>query len=521
MNLWGPAMFIGVLVMIFSGYPVAFALAGTALIFAGLASIFGQFDLVLLYALPERTFGTMSNQVLLAFIFMGTVLEKSKLAEQLLETIGVLFGRFRGGLAVGVIFVGALLAAATGVVGASVTAMGLISLPVMLRNGYDEKLSLGVISAAGTLGQIIPPSIVLIVLGDQMGVSVGDLFRTALVPGLILTGGYAAYVAIFAFFNKEVAPALPEHMRSTGMELAKQVLLSLLPPLILIVVVLGSIFAGIATPTEAGALGAVGAMLLAMANRSLTMSALRSAMEDTSRLTIMVVFLLIGSTTFALVFRGLEGDLWIESALTGIPGGALGFLIVVNLVVFVLGFFIDFFEIAFIIVPLLLVPAEFFGVDLVWLGIVFAVNIQTSFLTPPFGFSLFYLRGVTPPEIPTISMYKGVVPFIAIQLIVLAGLIWVTVPESRFGTFEHCFTSGPNAGTCGSLEINQDGSVVYSTETGTSLEGTMSPDPITEGSFSVSLSGFSVELERVFQMTESFSWKDGGWVSSVSTLSRR
>ena len=226
MNLWGPAMFIGVLVMIFSGYPVAFALAGTALIFAGLASIFGQFDLVLLYALPERTFGTMSNQVLLAvpfFIFMGTVLEKSKLAEQLLETIGVLFGRFRGGLAVGVIFVGALLAAATGVVGASVTAMGLISLPVMLRNGYDEKLSLGVISAAGTLGQIIPPSIVLIVLGDQMGVSVGDLFRTALVPGLILTGGYATYVAILAFFNKTVAPALPEHMRSSGMELAKQV----------------------------------------------------------------------------------------------------------------------------------------------------------------------------------------------------------------------------------------------------------------------------------------------------------
>ena len=354
MNLWGPAMFIGVLVMIFSGYPVAFALAGTALIFAGLASIFGQFDLVLLYALPERTFGTMSNQVLLAipfFIFMGIVLEKSKLAEQLLETIGVLFGRFRGGLAIGVIFVGALLAAATGVVGASVTAMGLISLPVMLRNGYDEKLSVGVISAAGTLGQIIPPSIVLIVLGDQMGVSVGDLFRNALVPGLILTGGYATYVAILAFFNKTVAPALPEHMRSSGMELAKQVVLSLLPPLILIVVVLGSIFAGIATPTEAGALGAVGAMLHAMANRSLTMSALRLAMEDTSRLTIMVVLLLIGSTAFALVFRGLDGDLWIESALTGIPGGALGFLILVNIVVFILGFFIDFFEIAFIIVP--------------------------------------------------------------------------------------------------------------------------------------------------------------------------
>ena len=259
MNLWAPGMFLLVLMMIFSGYPVAFALGGTALIVAGVASLFGSFDLVLLYALPERTFGTMSNQVLLAvpfFIFMGTVLEKSKLAEQLLETIAVLFGGFRGGLAIGVIFVGALLAAATGVVGASVTAMGLISLPVMLRNGYDEKLSLGVISASGTLGQIIPPSIVLIVLGDQMGVSVGDLFRAALIPGLVLTGGYAAYIAVLATVNKDVAPAIPEDQRDTGFALAKRVVTSLLPPLTLIVVVLGSIFAGVATPTEAGALGA-------------------------------------------------------------------------------------------------------------------------------------------------------------------------------------------------------------------------------------------------------------------------
>ncbi|MBT7125043.1 MAG: TRAP transporter large permease subunit, partial [Gemmatimonadales bacterium] len=313
MNLWGPAMFGVVLMMIFSGYPVAFALGGTALIFAGLASLFDLFPLPLLFALPERTFGTMSNQVLLAvpfFIFMGTVLEKSKLAEQLLETIGVLFGRFRGGLAIGVVFVGALLAAATGVVGASVTAMGLISLPVMQRNGYDEKLSLGVIAASGTLGQIIPPSIVLIVLGDQMGVSVGDLFRAALVPGLILTGGYAVYIAGLAIVNKTVAPALPESMRLKGFELLKRVVLSLLPPLALIVVVLGSIFAGVATPTEAGALGAVGAMVLAALNRQLSMRALNAAMEETSRLTIMVVFLLIGSTAFALVFRGLDGDLW-------------------------------------------------------------------------------------------------------------------------------------------------------------------------------------------------------------------
>ena len=432
MNLWGPAMFGAVLLIIFTGYPVAFALGGTALIFAGLASIFGDFPLPLLYALPERTFGTMSNQVLLAvpfFIFMGTVLEKSKLAEQLLETIGVLFGRFRGGLAIGVIFVGALLAAATGVVGASVTAMGLISLPVMLRNGYDKKLSLGVIAASGTLGQIIPPSIVLIVLGDQMGVSVGDLFRAALVPGLVLTGAYAVYVAILAFVNKDVSPALPESMRVTGFELLKRVVLSLLPPLVLIVVVLGSIFAGVATPTEAGALGAVGAMVLALLNRQLSMDALRAAMEETSRLTIMVVFLLIGSTAFALVFRGMDGDLWIEGLLTGIPGGALGFLIVVNLVVFLLGFFIDFFEIAFIIVPLIVPAAALLGVDLVWLGIVLAVNLQTSFLTPPFGFSLFYLRGVTPPDIPTTDIYRGVIPFIVIQWVVLGALIWMAVPK--------------------------------------------------------------------------------------------
>lgn len=431
-GLWGPAMFVGALMLIFTGYPVAFALGGTALLFAALGSMSGSFDLVILYALPERTFGTMSNYTLLAvpfFIFMGTVLEKSRLAEQLLETIGSLFGRFRGGLAIGVIFVGALLAAATGVVGASVTAMGLISLPVMLRNGYEEDLSLGVISASGTLGQIIPPSIVLIVLGDQMGVSVGDLFQAALVPGLILTGGYALYVAVLAFFRPESAPALPEEARSHGWALARRVLVSLLPPLFLIVVVLGSIFAGVATPTEAGALGAVGAMILAALNRQLSLDTLKQAMEETSRLTIMVIFLLIGSTAFALVFRGLEGDLWIADALTNVPGGAIGFLLVVNAVVFVLGFFIDFFEIAFIIVPLIVVPAQILGIDLTWLGIVLAINLQTSFLTPPFGFSLFYLRGVTPEEIPTTAIYRGVIPFIVIQLVVLTGIVWMARPS--------------------------------------------------------------------------------------------
>ena len=425
-------MFFSVLAMIFTGYPVAFTLGGTALLFALVGSAFGAFDLVLLFALPERIFGTMSNATLLAvpfFIFMGAVLEKSKLAEGLLETIGVLFGRFRGGLAIGVIFVEALLAAATGVVGASVTAMGLISLPVMLRNGYQREISLGVIAAAGTLGQIIPPSIVLIVLGDQMGVSVGDLFRAALIPGLILTGAYAVYVTGLSLVRAEVAPALPEEMHSSGLELITRVAVSMLPPLVLITVVLGSIFAGVATPTEAGALGAVGAMVLAGINRSISMDALKRAMEETSRLTIMVVFLLIGSGVFALVFRGFDGDLWIEGMLTGIPGGALGFLVVVNLVVFCLGFFIDFFEIAFIIVPLIVPAASILGIDITWLGIVLAVNLQTSFLTPPFGFSLFYLRGVTPNEIRTTSIYKGVIPFIVIQLVVLAGLIWVAVPR--------------------------------------------------------------------------------------------
>jgi tripartite ATP-independent transporter DctM subunit len=431
MSLWAPAMFCGVLAMIFTGYPVAFALGGTALLFALAGTAAGTFDPVLLYALPERTFGTMSNFTLLAvpfFIFMGAVLEKSKLAEDLLETIGVLFGRFRGGLAIGVVLVGALLAAATGVVGASVTAMGLISLPVMLRNGYQREVSLGVVAAAGTLGQIIPPSIVLIVLGDQMGVSVGDLFRAALLPGLALTGAYAVYLAVIAFLRADVAPALPEEVRVGGGRLARRVVVSLVPPLVLIVVVLGSIFVGVATPTEAGALGAVGAMALAVAHRALSARAVRQALEETSRLTIMVIFLLIGSTAFALVFRGFDGDLWIEGMLTGIPGGALGFLVVVNLVVFLLGFFIDFFEIAFIIVPLVVPAARTLGIDVAWLGIVLAMNLQTSFLTPPFGFSLFYLRGVTPSEIRTTAIYRGVVPFIAIQLLVLAGVVWMAIP---------------------------------------------------------------------------------------------
>ncbi|MCO4746485.1 MAG: TRAP transporter large permease subunit [Proteobacteria bacterium] len=426
-ELLGPLMFVMAFTLIFSGYPVAFSLGGTALVFAGIGIWQGLFEFNLLYAFPQRTFGIMSNYVLLAvpfFIFMGTMLEKSRLAEDLLTTIGALFGQLRGGLALAVVFVGGLLAAATGVVGASVVAMGLISLPVMLRYGYSKSLSAGVICASGTLGQIIPPSVVLIVLADQLGVSVGDLFLGSVIPGVMLACMYALYVVGVAFFSADAAPALPPEARPENVSaLALQVVKVMIPPLVLIFLVLGSIFMGVATPTEAGALGGVGAMLLAAANRRLTLEAVRGAMEETTKLTAMVVFLLIGSTLFSLVFRGLYGDIWIEDLLTNLPGGTVGLLIVANITVFILGFFIDFFEIAFIILPLLVPAASVLGIDLVWFGVVLGMNLQTSFLTPPFGFSLFYLRGVAPEEVTTGDIYRGVLPFIAIQVVALALVI--------------------------------------------------------------------------------------------------
>jgi len=427
----GPLMFVAVFTIIFSGYPVAFALGGTSLLFAFIGVQAGHFEWSLMSALPERTFGIMSNYILLAvpfFIFMGTMLEKSRLAEDLLKTIGALFGPLRGGLALAVVFVGAMLAAAPGVVGASVVAMGLISLPVMLRYGYSKELATGVITASGTLGQIIPPSVVLIVLADQMGISVGDLFVGALVPGLMLAGMYALYVIGVAVLKPEAAPALPIEERPVGgAALARQVVLVLIPPLALILLVLGSIFVGIATPTEAGALGAVGAIGLAAINGRLSREALTETMRYTTRLTAMVIFLLIGSTAFALVFRGLDGDAWIAGLLTGLPGGKIGLLIVANLVIFILGFFIDFFEIAFIVLPLIVPAAAMMGIDLVWFGVMIGMNLQTSFLTPPFGFALFYLRGVAPEEVPTSTIYRGVLPFICIQLI---GLTLICVfPE--------------------------------------------------------------------------------------------
>jgi tripartite ATP-independent transporter DctM subunit len=430
-ELLGPLMFVATFGLIFSGYPVAFSLGGTALLFAFIGVELGYFDWSLLYAFPSRTFGIMSNSILLAipfFVFMGTMLEKSRLAEDLLTTMGALFGPLRGGLAMAVVFVGTLLAAATGVVGASVVAMGLISLPVMLRFGYSERLSTGIIAACGTLGQIIPPSVVLVVLGDQLGVSVGDLFLGALIPGLMLAGMYALYAMGVALLFPSAAPALPPSERlPLGRKLLVRVLKVLVPPLSLIVIVLGSIFAGVATPTEAGALGSVGATILAVLNRRLDRAALRETLESTARLSSMVIFLLIGATAFSLVFRGLGGDLVIEELLTDLPGGVVGLLLVANLVVFVLGFFIDFFEIAFIILPLLVPAARALGVDLVWFGVILGLNLQTSFLTPPFGFALFYLRGVAPQHVTTGTIYRGAVPFILIQLVALA--LVCTFPE--------------------------------------------------------------------------------------------
>ncbi|MFE4105319.1 TRAP transporter large permease [Almyronema epifaneia] len=420
-------MFLGALVLIFTGYPVAFALGGTGLLFAIISAALGQFDWILFTALPQRIFGIMGNYVLLAipyFILMGTLLQRSGLAEDLLETFGQLFGRLRGGLAIGVILVGTLLAAATGVVGATVVAMGMISLPIMLRYGYSPSLATGVIASSGTLGQVIPPSVVLIVLGDQLGVSVGDLFLGSLVPGLTLAGLYLLYTAAIATFKPKAAPALPAEMLaiSKGV-LAKRVFLVMLPPLFLILIVLGSIFAGVATPTEAGAMGVAGALVLAALNRRLTLRTLIAALEATVELTTMVMVLLLGATIFSLVFRGLGGDRLVEDILLNLPGGVISFLIFVNTLVFVLGFFLDYFEIVFIIVPLMAPVALSYGYDLVWFGVMLGVNLQTSFLTPPFGFSLFYLRGVSPPEIKTTDIYKGVVPFIAIQLFALLLII--------------------------------------------------------------------------------------------------
>ncbi len=427
-ELLGPMMFLGALVLLAFGYPVAFALGGTAILFGIIGVLLGVFDPIFLTAMPQRIFGTMSNYTLLAipyFIFMGSMLEKSGIAERLLETVGILLGRLRGGLALAVVIVGALLAATTGVVAATVVAMGMISLPIMLRYGYNKELATGVIAASGTLGQIIPPSVVLVVLGDQLGVSVGDLFVGSVIPGLMMAGAFALHVLIAAWIRPDVAPALPEEVRSQfgGKGFVKRVTQAIVPPFILILLVLGSIFFGYATPTEAGAVGSLGATVLALMNRSLSLNALKEVCDVTLRTTSMVVFILFGSTAFSLVFRGLEGDRFVFDVLTNLPGEEVGFLIVSMLVVFILGFFIDFFEICFIVVPLFVPVAKQLGLDLVWYGVILGANLQTSFLTPPFGFALFYLRSVAPPGVTTANIYRGVVPFILLQVLVLLLII--------------------------------------------------------------------------------------------------
>ncbi len=426
-ELLGPSMFAGALILLSFGYPVAFSLGGVAIIFGVIGIGLGVFDPIFLTAMPQRIFGIMANYTLLAipyFIFMGAMLEKSGIAEQLLETMGILFGRVRGGLALAVVLVGALLAATTGVVAATVVAMGLISLPIMLRYGYNKELATGVIVASGTLGQIIPPSVVLVVLADQLGISVGDLFIGSILPGLIMAGTFALHVLIVSFIRPDLAPALPAEVREIGGKtLGIRVLTVMIPPLLLILLVLGSIFFGIATPTEAGAVGCVGAIALAIVKGKFSWTGLRKVCDVTLRTTTMVMFILLGSTAFSLVFRGVEGDQFMFDLLSNLPGGTTGFLVVSMAIVFFLGFFIDFFEIAFIVVPLFVPVAQQLGIDLVWYGVILGANLQASFLTPPFGFALFYLRGVAPSEVTTGQIYRGASQFILLQLLVLVLII--------------------------------------------------------------------------------------------------
>ena len=499
-----PIMFAGLIVFLLLGYSVAFSLAACGLLFGYIGVELGMLPASLLQALPLRIFGILKNDTLLAipfFTFMGLILERSGMAEDLLDTVGQLFGPIRGGLAYAVIFVGALLAATTGVVAASVISMGLISLPIMLRYGYDRRLASGVIAASGTLAQIIPPSLVLIVIADQLGRSVGDLYAGAFIPGFVLTGLYALWVFTLTIIKPAAAPALPLEARtiredngSAGLRsvlalvivsaagavvfaksrpaetptdelivvsmcvgvgiafalavinrvtklgllsrMAERVTFVLIPPLALIFLVLGTIFLGIATPTEGGAMGALGALIMAVSRRRLSLKLMKQAMEATMKLSSFVLFILLGATVFSLSFQGVDGPIWVEHLLTSLPGGQLGFLIVVNILVFVLAFFLDFFELAFIIIPLLGPVAEKMGIDLVWFGVLMAVNMQTSFMHPPFGFALFYLRSVAPHEdyedrltrkkiakVTTGQIYWGAVPFVVIQVVMVCLVI--------------------------------------------------------------------------------------------------
>jgi TRAP-type mannitol/chloroaromatic compound transport system permease large subunit len=498
-----PLMFVALIVVLLLGFPVAFSLGAVGIGFGFLGIHFGLLDFSLFQALPDRVWGVMSNDTLLAvpfFTFMGLILERSGMAEDLLDTIGQLFGPMRGGLAYAVIFVGALLAATTGVVAASVISMGLISLPIMLRYGYDRRVASGVIAASGTLAQIIPPSLVLIIMADQLGRSVGDMYAGAFIPGITLAGLYALYIAGVTAFRPSYAPALPPEARkmreasgasgvksllvltvvaiasavlyaklrmadraldetivvSTSVgagvaffaavinrllklgllsQIAERVTFVMIPPLALIFLVLGTIFLGVATPTEGGAMGASGALIMAIARRKLSLSLLRQAMDTTAKLSTFVVFILVGARVFSLTFYGVNGNVWVEHLLTSLPGGQLGFLIVVNILIFVLAFFLDFFELSFIIIPLVGPVADKLGIDLIWFGVLLAVNMQTSFMHPPFGFALFYLRSVAATKdyidkqtgkliarVTTGQIYWGAIPFVLLQ-VVMVGLV--------------------------------------------------------------------------------------------------
>ncbi|AFJ02313.1 TRAP transporter, DctM subunit [Methylophaga frappieri] len=420
MEVWALLMFAVLFALLLIGFPVAFTLGAIALLFGSVFQGMDFFDL-----LPMRIWGVMTNFTLLAvplFVFMGVILEKSGLAEDLLATMGRLFGQLRGGLAISVVMVGALLAATTGVVGASVVTMAVIALPAMLRHGYAPSLASGTIAASGTLGQIIPPSIILILLGDVIGVPVGELFIGAIIPGLLLIVAYIGYIAYVAWRHPHLAPAVKSD-ESDSVALWQSVCRSLLPPLLLIIAVLGSIFMGIASPTESAAVGALGALLLALLNRRLTWANLQDAMQKTTRLTSMVFLIFIGATAFGMVFVVMGGDKLILDLFSGLPGGKWTFLLFSMLLIFVLGFFLDFIEICFIVVPVLAPVALVLGLDPLWFALLIAMNLQTSFLTPPFGFSLFYLKASAPPELKLQSIYRGIVPFVAIQILMLAVLI--------------------------------------------------------------------------------------------------
>ncbi|KJZ09843.1 C4-dicarboxylate ABC transporter [Marinomonas sp. S3726] len=418
----GIIMFFVALVMLLFGFPVAFTFGGIALIFGVFAEGFDMFAFM-----PFRIQSYMENTVMMAvplFVFMGIVLQKTQLAEQLLEAMGKLFGGVRGGLAISTILVGALLAASTGVVGASVVAMGLISLPVMLKYKYNKSLACGTICASGTLGQIIPPSIILIILGDVLGIPVGDLFQAAIAPGMILIGCYIVYILVTTFLNPESAPAIPYNEEDgTRSQQVVAALKAIVPPLTLVLVVLGSIFTGIATPTESSALGGVGALILAILYRKFNLKMLFDSSLETVKVTAMVFAILMGATAFSMAFSYTGGDYIVEEALLSLPGEKWGFIILSMVAILILGFFIDFVEIAFIIVPILAPVAETLGINMIWFAVLIAMNLQTSFLTPPFGFSLFYLKGVAPKSITTMDIYKGVLPFIAIQVLVLISII--------------------------------------------------------------------------------------------------